>query len=376
MRPLIDAAARDVGVLRLERPRDVVDREVVGVQAIGIDPDVDLSLASAEDEHLADAVSALEPPPEHLVRVLGDVADRLPRGDGDRQDRRGVGILLLDRRLRDRPRQERQDPVDAIADFLRGHVGVLLQKERDDDLRDAFGRIRAELIDAADGVDGFLDFVGDLALDLLGRRARQTRRDGDGREVHLRQPIDAELAERECADDGQREDEDRGKNRTANAELSEPLHDSTYFRTVDGRAPSTSCSTLLVATFSPALRPVLISTRSSTDWPTVTMRSSARSPDHDVDARRSGDRAHGSGGDEHRRPLRRLLDPGRGKRARLQDSRIVRDQRFDDEGSRIGLQGRRHVAHLAFELLAGRGIDLERHRPSDRDLGRVLLAAR
>jgi len=44
------------------------------------------------------------------------------------------------------------------------------------------------------------------------------------------------------------------------------------------RAPSASCSTLLVATFSPALRPVLISTRLSTVCPMVTIRSSARSP--------------------------------------------------------------------------------------------------
>ena len=261
---LIDAAAGDVGVLRLQRARDVVDRQVVGAQPIGIDPDVDLSLASADDEHLADAVGALEPAPQHLVRVLGDVADRLLRGDGDRQNRRGVGILLLDRRLRDRARQQRQDAVDAIAHFLRGDVGVLLEPERDDDLRDAFGGVRAELVDAADGVDGFLDLVGDLALDLLRRGAGQTRRDGHGREVHLRQAIDAELAEGERADDDQREDQDRGKDRTTDAELSEPLHESTYSLRSDARRRRTSFSTLLVATFSPALRPVVISTRSPT----------------------------------------------------------------------------------------------------------------
>ena len=144
----------------------------------------------------------------------------------DRENRRRVGILLLDRRLRDRARQQRQDAVDAVAHFLRGDVGVLLEPERDDDLRDALGRIRAELIDAADRVDGFLDLVGDFALDLLGRGARQSRGHGDGREVHLRQPIDAELAEGERADDDQREDEDRGKDRTADAEFSEPLHDA------------------------------------------------------------------------------------------------------------------------------------------------------
>ena len=134
------------------------------------------------------------------------------------------GILLLDRRLRDRPRQQRQDAVDAVAHFLRGDVGVLLEAEGDDDLRDAFGGVRAELIDAADRVDRFLDLVGDLAFHLLGRRARQPRGHGDGRNVHVRHPVDAELGEGEDADDDQRENQDRCKDRAANAERSKPLH--------------------------------------------------------------------------------------------------------------------------------------------------------
>ena len=53
----------------------------------------------------------------------------------------------------------------------------------------------------------FLDLVGDLGLDLLGRGARLHGRDHDGREVDLRKAIDAEPGEREDADHGQRQDE-------------------------------------------------------------------------------------------------------------------------------------------------------------------------
>ncbi len=74
---LVDAAAGDLDVLRLKRARHVGDRQVVGAQAIGVEPDVDLPLPAAEHEHLADAVDALELAPQHLVGVLGDVADRL-----------------------------------------------------------------------------------------------------------------------------------------------------------------------------------------------------------------------------------------------------------------------------------------------------------
>src|SRR5438046_309371 len=48
-RPLIHPAARDVGILRLERPGDVVHREVLRLEARGIKPDIDLPLPAAQD---------------------------------------------------------------------------------------------------------------------------------------------------------------------------------------------------------------------------------------------------------------------------------------------------------------------------------------
>ena len=52
------------------------------------------------------------------------------------------------------------------------------------------------------------------------------RRDDDGREVDLGEPVDAEARERERADDGQREDEHGREDRTADAERGEPLHEA------------------------------------------------------------------------------------------------------------------------------------------------------
>ena len=186
-RALLDASAGNLGVLRLQRARDVGDREVVGAQPIGVEHDVDLAGAAADHHDLADAADALELAPQLLVGVFGDVADRLLGRQRQRQHRRRIRIELLDRRLIDGARQQRQHAVDPIADFLRGDVGVLLEQERDDHHRDAFRRRRAELVDAADRVDRFLDLVGDLGLDLLRRRARQPRRHDDGGEVDLRE---------------------------------------------------------------------------------------------------------------------------------------------------------------------------------------------
>ena len=67
---------------------------------------------------------------------------------------------------------------------------------------------RSQLVDPADRVDGFLDLVGDLGLDLLRRGAGQPGRDEDGGEVDLRKTVETQARERERADDRQGEDQD------------------------------------------------------------------------------------------------------------------------------------------------------------------------
>ena len=144
LRTLIDAAAGHFDVLRLQRAGDVVDGQVLRPQQLGVEPQVDLAVAAADDEHLADAVGAFQLPAQHLVGVLGDLAQRLLRRHGNGQHRRRRRIELLDRRLDHRARQQRNDPVDLVAHFLRRDVRILLEHERDDDLRDAFGRVRGQ----------------------------------------------------------------------------------------------------------------------------------------------------------------------------------------------------------------------------------------
>ncbi len=215
---LLDTAPGNLGVLRLERAGHIRDGQVVGPQAIGVEQHVDLPRASTDDDDLADAADALELASQRLVRVFGDVANRRVRRHGERQHGRGVGIEFLDHRLIDGPRQQRQHAVDAVPDFLRGDVAILLEQEGDDDLRDAFRRVRAQLVDAADGVDGFLDLVGDFRLDFLRRGARKAGGDDDGRKIDLRESIEPEPRECEGADDCQRECDDRREDRSTNGE--------------------------------------------------------------------------------------------------------------------------------------------------------------
>jgi hypothetical protein len=139
---LLPQGGGHLGERDVERPHDV-----------RIELNLDLAVRSADQLHLADTTHALEPLLDLLVGDLREVAHRQIAADGNLQDRHGARIELLNDRRFGRFGERGRDQRDPIADFLGGDVPVLFEQERDVDLRDAFDRARAELVDAADRVD-------------------------------------------------------------------------------------------------------------------------------------------------------------------------------------------------------------------------------
>ena len=113
-----------------------------------------------------------------------------------------------------------QGEVDAVADFLGCHIGVFIKNEGDEDLRDAFDRCGAQLVYAADRVDGRFDAVGDFGFNLLRRRAGIGDGHCDGRQVDLREEINAERLVREETDDRQRQNQHCGEDGPAHTNFS------------------------------------------------------------------------------------------------------------------------------------------------------------
>jgi hypothetical protein len=225
--PLLQAAARHLQVLPLDGARYLGRREAIRAQAARVEPQVDLPQAGADERDLADAVERLELAPQRLVGELADLPDGAVGRQRDVEDRRRVGVELVDDRRLDVGRQVGQHLVDLVPHLLRRHVGVLLEDELHDDERHPLGRHGAELLDAGDGVDRPLDLVGDLGLDLFRRRAALDRRHRHRREVDPREPVDAEAEVPEDPHDDEREDEDRREDRSLERDLGEPLHRST-----------------------------------------------------------------------------------------------------------------------------------------------------
>src|SRR5690606_2994109 len=201
LRAALDVAAGKLDVLGGERPLDVHRGQPEALEPDGIDRDVDLALSAAEDAHPADAVERLDAREDPLIGVLG----HLPRGaggdHGDLQDRRFVGIDLLDLGRVDALRQVSHDSVDPVADLLGRDVDVFVEVEASDDDREALVRVAPELVETADRVERLLDRLAELGLHLLGRGARQDGADDDDREVDVREAVDPEAEEAGASED-------------------------------------------------------------------------------------------------------------------------------------------------------------------------------
>src|SRR5579871_1704069 len=173
--------------------------------------DIDLALLAAQHGDLPHALDALQAAAQHLVGVLGGIADAPRRGEGEFQDRHGVRIYLVYHWGLDVEGQIGQNTVDLVADLLDGDIDVLLQLERNDDLRDAIVGVGVQLVDAADGIDRLLDLVHDIGLDLLRRRSVLTHHNGNDGEIHLGEAIHSQPEVAEGPDNDQSQNQNGRK---------------------------------------------------------------------------------------------------------------------------------------------------------------------
>ena len=97
-RALVDPAAGDFEVLLAERQFDVLDRQAVGGELVGIDDDVHGPGATADEVDGADAVDGFQAFLDPLAGDLGDFAEVATAGDGDGHDGHRVGVELVDDR--------------------------------------------------------------------------------------------------------------------------------------------------------------------------------------------------------------------------------------------------------------------------------------
>ena len=124
----------------------------MGQHLVGIETNLNLARRTADDLDLTDAAHAFERLLDQFVGQPRELLERARAGDDQLQDRRGVGIELLDDRGEGRFRQRRNDEVDLVAHVLGRDVAVFLEEKRPSPAS-ALDRGRAKLVDAADLVE-------------------------------------------------------------------------------------------------------------------------------------------------------------------------------------------------------------------------------
>jgi hypothetical protein len=219
-----DGADRNAQVGLLQRGDHLVDRQAIGAEACRIDADLDLPGHIAAEVDAADPGGALQPAADELLGQQRQLARRAVAGrQREERDRLVVvGVDALDQRLLDVARKRWAHLRDAVAHLLDAAVQVGIEAEFDEGQVAAFARQRADQLDAGDRVDGFLDRLGDVVLDLLGRGARIVDRHRDQRRTDVRHRLDAQLPVREQAQHRQGRDHHRGEDRVIDRSARDP----------------------------------------------------------------------------------------------------------------------------------------------------------
>ena len=125
----IDGAARRGDVLGDDGALDVDRRQAGGAQLVRVQIHLNLSLASPDDAHLADAGEVLQCLTKLVVGVFGDLANGPRRFERHEQHGRiAPGSSLLTTGVFGALGQVRQHRRQVVAHLLRGDVDVLVQQ--------------------------------------------------------------------------------------------------------------------------------------------------------------------------------------------------------------------------------------------------------
>ena len=192
----IDRTARDVDVLGGDDAADLLDRQPVGFDLLGIDIDLHLAFGNAHDRHRSHAVDAVEVVDQLVVENLVQRRIALIGRDGEHHDRNHRRRELEYRRVIHVVGQQRLRAAHGIADVIGRlrQIGAVLEFERNH--REVVRRLRSHLLEVLHRVEVVLQHTGDIGLDIGRIGPRIGRNDGDLRDLDIGILIDGEVVQR------------------------------------------------------------------------------------------------------------------------------------------------------------------------------------
>ena len=218
-RALVHAARGHFEILLQQRRTDILDRQAAGAELVDIDGHLHGACAAADHDHRADVRHRFQDLLDLPVHDVGDLLQIARRADTERHDRHGVEIEFVDDRRVGALRQLRQNRVHLVAHVLGSDVAVAFEEELDGDARDTFDGRAAQLVNALDGVDDFLQRLGHARFHFFRRRAAQRGGDGDDGQFDVRELVHADAPERKPAEHDEEQIDHRRKNRPRDAKV-------------------------------------------------------------------------------------------------------------------------------------------------------------
>ncbi len=212
----VQAAARDLHVLRGQRLDHIAHRQAIRFQVAWIDPHVEFSFLAADYVHTAHAVDGLQPLLDVVLGQRGEIALRQGTSQRQRHHRRGVDVQALDNGWLQILGQILERAGNLVAHVLHRLVGFAFQLELDEEKTHAFHRGGAQGLDAVHGADRFLQLVDDPRFNGFRIGAWVHRGHGDDGELNLRHHVQWNLGIGPDAEHRQHAHHHGREDRTAN----------------------------------------------------------------------------------------------------------------------------------------------------------------
>ena len=184
-----NVAAGNVGVLARDRIPHGGNGDLIGGQAIGINPHIDGPFQTSHDVDLSHAGRAFNVGFDNLIGDLCQLALRTVSGERQRQNGRLIGVRLGNGGRVGIPREIPHHRRYAIPHILSRRIDVASQLKRHHDERRTGPVHRAQLLHAFNGIQDLFDRLRDLGFHFGRGSSCQARADPHGGQVHRRKPI-------------------------------------------------------------------------------------------------------------------------------------------------------------------------------------------